>query len=74
LFINKRIIGNFATVQELDNLRFRVVLLGIYKQGSQRFFFNPIESTLLEQGDYLLVIGNSVFIKEFEKYLYKKVA
>ena len=74
IFINERILENFATVQELNNAKYRIILLGIHKKESNRFFFNPIDSTILEQGDYLLVIGNSVFIKEFGKYLYKKVA
>ncbi len=73
LFINARILQNYSTVSELNSKKYRVVLLGIYKNHTKRFFFNPIDSTLLEEGDYLLVIGNRIFVKEFEKYLYKKV-
>ena len=71
--ITDRIIDNFATVGELENVRFRVVLLGIHKKSSGRFFFNPINSTLLETGDFLLVVGNSMFIREFSRHLSKKI-
>jgi voltage-gated potassium channel len=69
IFVNERMIGNFTFVGELNNSRFRIVLLGIYKKENKRFLFNPMDSMVIEQGDYLLVIGNSVFIKEFENYL-----
>jgi voltage-gated potassium channel len=73
LGITQRIAENFATVSELGNKDFRVVLLGIYKHKTDHFLFNPLDSTLLEVGDYLLVIGYEVFILEFEKYLHTKV-
>lgn len=69
--ITDRVLKNFTFVSELQNIRFRVVILGIHKKSSKRFFFNPIDSTLLESGDFLLVIGNYMFIKEFNKYLLK---
>ncbi|MDD3060983.1 MAG: ion transporter [Sulfurimonas sp.] len=72
--ISERMLRNFSRIDELDNVKYRVVLLGIYKKVHKQFFFNPMPNTLLEQGDYLLLIGNSVFIKEFEKYLHKKSA
>jgi len=73
LGVTQRIVDNFVTVGDLGNKDFRVVLLGIYKQEKDRFLFNPIDSTLLEVGDYLLVVGYEVFILEFEKYLHTKV-
>jgi len=73
LGITQRIVDNFITVGELDNQDFRVVLLGIYKHSRDRFFFNPLDDMLLEVGDYLLVVGYQVFIKEFEQYLHTKV-
>lgn len=74
LLINERILNTFRNVGELDNKRYRIILLGIYKKSKKRFFFNPIDSTMLEAGDYLLVIGNSQFIKEYQNYLYTKVS
>ena len=71
IIISERVIQKFVTVAELKNKKYRVVLLGIYKKNKKRFFFNPIDSTVLEVGDYLLVIGNTLFIKEFTNTLYK---
>lgn len=73
LGITERIVQNFPTVGSLENARFRVLLLGVYKTANDRFYFNPLDDTFLEVGDYLLVIGYRAFIKEFEKYLYTRV-
>jgi voltage-gated potassium channel len=73
LGITQRIVDNFPTVGHLGNKDYRVVLLGVYKQKKDRFYFNPLDSTLLEAGDYLLVVGYQIFILEFEKYLHTKV-
>ncbi|MBU0721045.1 ion transporter [bacterium] len=72
IVVTQRMLNNFVMVKELNNAKYRVVLLGIYKKNTKRFFFNPLDDSILEEGDFLLVVGNSVFIKEFEKYLYKK--
>ncbi|MBU1658982.1 ion transporter [bacterium] len=74
IVVNERMLESFYCVAELHNSKYRVVLLGIYKQKNKRFLFNPIDTTLLEQGDYLLVIGNSMFIREFNKYLHQKIS
>ncbi|QOP46006.1 ion transporter [Sulfurimonas paralvinellae] len=73
LGVTERIVEYFPTVGDLGNKDFRVVLLGIYKQSSDRFYFNPLDDMLLEVGDYLLVVGYQVFILEFEKYLHTKI-
>ncbi len=73
ILVDNRMIENTTYVSELNNTRYRIILLGIYKKNKKRFFFNPLGETILESGDYLLVIGNSTFIKEFEKYLHKKI-
>lgn len=72
--ITQRMVENFPTVAELNNHKYSIILLGVYKHEKDHFYFNPLESTLLEAGDYLLVIGYQVYIKEFEKYLYTKVS
>ncbi len=73
LGVTERIVENFPTVGDLGNKKFRVVLLGVYKEKDDHFYFNPLDDMLLEAGDYLLVIGYQVFILEFEKYLHTKV-
>ena len=72
IVLTNRILSSFLFVKDLKNIDFRVVLLGIYKKNNKKFFFNPQKDTPLEDGDYLLVIGNTLFIKEFEKYLKKR--
>ncbi|MCW8953969.1 MAG: NAD-binding protein [Sulfurimonas sp.] len=70
--ITQRVLNNFAMVGELQNAKYKIVLLGIYKKSKKRFFFNPLDGTILEAGDYLLIIGNIQFIKEFRNFLHKK--
>jgi len=71
--VTDRIVENFINVGALGNKNYRVIVLGIYKKNNDRFLFNPIDSTLLENGDYIIAIGYKVFIKEFEQHLFKKV-
>ena len=71
--ITQRILDNFSTIGELGNKDFRVVLLGVQKKKSEHFYFNPLDDTFLEVGDFLLVIGYKVFIKEFDKHIHTKV-
>jgi voltage-gated potassium channel len=73
IIVTERIAKTAPYVSDLDNINFRIVLLGIHKKSSDRFYFNPLDDTLLEVGDYLLVIGNHLFIKEYVKHLSKKV-
>jgi voltage-gated potassium channel len=73
LGITKRIVENFPTVGDLGNKEYRVVLLGVYKESNEQFYFNPLDDMLLNEGDYLLVVGYEIFILEFEKYLHTKV-
>ena len=70
--VTERIVYNCPRVADLDNLKFRVVLLGVHKRSSKMFLFNPIDSTILESGDVLLVIGNYMFVREFTKSLFKQ--
>jgi len=63
---------NYNYIGDLGNKHFRIVLLGIFKERYKRFWFNPIDSTLLDVGDVLLVIGYTPFIGEFEKHLMSK--
>jgi len=73
IMVDDRILLSFATIGELNSKKYRLVVLGVYRNKHKRFFFNPIDSTILEHGDYLVVIGNKVFINEFERYLHTKI-
>lgn len=72
IMLTTRIVENFPTIGSLGNKQYRVIVLGLFKRDSDRFYFNPIDSTLLENGDYLLAVGYKVFISEFEKSLHIK--
>lgn len=72
IVVNERVLNSVKKIGDLKNKKYRIVLLGIYKKSETKFHFNPIESTPLEIGDYLLVIGNNQFIKEFNNHLHKK--
>ena len=69
IIITEAMLKNYSFVGDLGNKRYRIVLLGVYKKRYEKFWFNPIDSTLLEAGDILLVIGYAPFIVEFEKHL-----
>jgi len=71
--ISERIVTNFQTIGDLGNENYRVIVLGLYKQKNDRFFFNPLDTTLLEVGDYIVAIGYKIFVKEFERHLHAKV-
>lgn len=71
--VTQRIVENITLVGELENVKYRIVLVGIYKKEKKRFYFNPIDSTILESGDVLVVIGNRIFINEFEKSLVARI-
>jgi len=70
--LTTRIVENFPTIGSLGNKKYKVIVLGVFKGDSDKFYFNPIDSTLLENGDYLLAVGYKIFISEFEKSLHIK--
>jgi voltage-gated potassium channel len=72
IVVNERIALNYKTIGELQNKKFRILLLGLYKSSSKEFLFNPKDETVVDVGDYLLLIGNVQFIKKFNSFLYKK--
>ena len=72
IVITDAMLSHYNYIGDLGNKRYRIVLLGVYKKRYEKFWFNPIDSTLLETGDILLVIGYAPFISEFEKHLMSK--
>ncbi len=69
LIVTQRIVKSFSTVDDLKNSEYRLILLGLYQKEENKFLFNPKGSIFLQEGDYLVLIGNIVFIQEYEKYL-----
>ena len=70
LFVDDRILESYQKVGQLQNKKYRIILLGVYKNSRQEFIFNPTDETELAFGDYLVLIGNSVFTKEFNNHLH----
>ncbi|MBU0632277.1 ion transporter [bacterium] len=59
-------------IGDIESSKYKLLLLGIYKSAYQHFLFNPLDSTLLEIGDMLIVVGDYIFIEEYKKYLHTK--
>ena len=72
MVINPRVLNSFKFIGDIQNKKYRIILLGIYKKREVKFLFNPVDSTELENGDLLLIIGNIQFISDFNNYLHKK--
>ena len=72
IVINERVLSRFRVVGSLQNKKYRIVLLGVYKKSQEEFLFNPADDTELEKGDLLLVIGNVQFLNDFNSHLHKK--
>ena len=73
ILVTSQILKHILSVGELENDKFRVVLLGIWKKEEDKFIFNPKKDTKIDLGDYLVVIGNSLFIRELKRALQKKI-
>jgi len=50
----------------------RLIILGVYKQSGQSFFFNPSNSLLVEEGDVAIVVGTRSLIDEFKALMRRK--
>ncbi len=74
LTVTARVRENFKTIGELGNSAYRVIVLGIYQNDTDKFLFNPDKDTAIEVGDYIIAIGYQVFIGEFERHLHTKVS
>lgn len=72
IMLTSKIVQNYPTIGSLNNKKYKIIILGLFKGESKHFYFNPIDSTFLENGDYILVIGYSIFIREFDKSLLKR--
>ncbi|MEA1917311.1 MAG: NAD-binding protein, partial [Campylobacterota bacterium] len=72
--VDKFIYKNSVYVCDLNTQKYKIILLGIYKEDSKLFLFNPIDSTIIEPSDILLLIGNTKLIKEFNIDIHKKIS
>ena len=72
IIVDERILHYASVVNELKLSKYRLILMGIYKFDSGRFWFNPIGQTILIPGDIMLVIGDKSLINEFKITIRKK--
>ena len=72
IVLTENMVLNYPTINELNHQSYKLILLGVFKKLDNRFWYNPIKSTILNSGDTLVVIGYRPFIKEFERFLHKK--
>ncbi len=74
LVFDERMSEKFTMVKEFNLNKFRIILMGIYKKERERFFFNPLGESIVDEGDILVIMGDKSLIKEFTLYLHTKKA
>lgn len=62
----------FFETSKLPIFHKRLIVLGVYKQSTQSFFFNPSNSLLVEEGDVAIVVGTRSLIDEFKSLMRRK--
>jgi len=62
----------FFETSKLSMFHKRLIMLGIYKQSSQSFFFNPSNTLIIEAGDVAIVVGTRTLIDEFKALVRRK--
>jgi voltage-gated potassium channel len=72
ILIDEVLLQYNSYIGDIESEKFKVLLLGIYKSSLKHFLFNPINETMLEVGDMLIVIGDYIFTDELKKSLHKK--
>jgi voltage-gated potassium channel len=71
-FITNDILKYFNSIEELNVTKYKLILLGIYKDDREKFEFNPKNDLTLGDGDILVVIGMRSLINEFKNFMIKK--
>lgn len=77
VFIEEVILDRGMAAQFFDSVKLplfhkRLIMLGVYKQTSKSFFFNPSNSLLIEAGDVAIVVGTRSLIDEFKALMRRK--
>jgi len=74
VIIDHKIAERIDKVSQLNIKAFRLILIGVYKEGLMKTIFNPEGEVPLEKGDILIVIGEKILIREFKLGLHLKRA
>jgi voltage-gated potassium channel len=77
VFIEEIVLDSIMANQFFETTRLtmfhkRLIVLGVYKQSSKSFFFNPSNSLLVEEGDVAIVVGTRSLIDEFKSLMRRK--
>ncbi|WP_295055034.1 ion transporter [Sulfuricurvum sp.] len=64
--------GQFFDTTKLSMFHKRLIVLGVYKQSSQSFFFNPSNTLIIDAGDVVIVVGTRSLIDEFKALMRRK--
>ena len=72
ILVDEIMLRYHGDLSEMHCQKFKLLMLGVYKNSSKNFLFNPLDNTLLETGDLLIIVGDYIFIEEFKKHLHKK--
>ncbi|MEA3522696.1 MAG: ion transporter [Campylobacterota bacterium] len=72
IIVDMYIIENYQTLEDIHMIQKRVVLFGIYSAKSKKFLFKPNTSYQLVLGDFLVVMGSNILIRELRKSLHTK--
>lgn len=66
IVLDKGMAERFFDMGKLPLFHKRLIILGVYKQTSQSFFFNPSSSLMVAAGDVAIVVGTRSLIDEFK--------
>ncbi len=74
VLIDQKITERIDKVSQLNVKAFRLILIGVYQEETEKTIFNPESEFPLNQGDILIVIGEQALIREFKLGLHLKRA
>ncbi len=72
ILVDELVLQHYGDLSKMHCQKFKLLMLGVYKSTLKRFLFNPLDDTLLDVGDLLIVVGDYMFVEEFKKHLHKK--
>ncbi len=72
IVIDEYVVENYASIQELDCDKRRILLLGIFGADGTTFNFNPPDDHALVEGDILVIIGTIGLIREFKQAIHTR--
>jgi voltage-gated potassium channel len=72
ILVDELVLKKITSINDISCLRYRLILLGIYKKEQEEFLFKIPDGMPLAIGDMLIVIGSDAFIEEFKQDIHVK--